>query len=69
MCSSDLVEVGEPPEDALEYLLEVEQALERVDRRARLGLAELGVKPTPIESVIPSYLDRFRPGGRFSAAA
>ena len=33
------------------------------------GLAELGVKPTPIESVIPSYLDRFRPGGRFSAAA
>ena len=33
------------------------------------GLAELGVKPTPVESVIPSYLDRFRPGGRFSAAA
>lgn len=33
------------------------------------GLVELGVKPTPVESVIPSYLDRFRPGGRFSAAA
>ena len=33
------------------------------------GLAELGITPTPIEAVIPSYLDRFRPGGRFSAAA
>jgi uncharacterized protein YbjT (DUF2867 family) len=33
------------------------------------GLPELGINPTPVESVIPSYLDRFRPGGRFSAAA
>ncbi|MBL8688540.1 MAG: complex I NDUFA9 subunit family protein [Rhodospirillaceae bacterium] len=33
------------------------------------GLVELGVRPTPVEAVIPSYLDRFRPGGRFSAAA
>ncbi len=33
------------------------------------GLPELGIKPTPVEAVIPSYLDRFRPGGRFSAAA
>jgi len=33
------------------------------------GLVELGVQPTPVEAVIPSYLDRFRPGGRFSAAA
>ncbi len=33
------------------------------------GLVELGIRPTPVESVIPSYLDRFRPGGRFSAAA
>jgi len=33
------------------------------------GLAELGIKPTPVEAVIPSYLDRFRPGGRFAAAA
>ncbi|MBM3548095.1 MAG: complex I NDUFA9 subunit family protein [Alphaproteobacteria bacterium] len=33
------------------------------------GLAELGIAPTPVETVIPSYLDRFRPGGRFSAAA
>lgn len=33
------------------------------------GLAELGIKPTPVEAVIPSYLDRFRPGGRFASAA
>lgn len=33
------------------------------------GLAELGITPTPVEAVIPSYLDRFRPGGRFASAA
>lgn len=27
------------------------------------GLAELGVVPTPVELVVPSYLRRFRPGG------
>lgn len=33
------------------------------------GLIELGIKPTPVEAVIPSYLNRFRPGGRFASAA
>ena len=33
------------------------------------GLVELGIAPTPVEAVIPSYLDRFRPGGRFASAA
>jgi uncharacterized protein YbjT (DUF2867 family) len=27
------------------------------------GLADLGVSPTPVELVVPSYLARFRPGG------
>ncbi len=27
------------------------------------GLAELGVVPTPVELVVPEYLDRYRPGG------
>jgi NADH dehydrogenase len=28
------------------------------------GLAELGVTPTPVEAVVPSYLFRYRRGGR-----
>ena len=27
------------------------------------GLTELGITPTPIELVVPTYLERFRPGG------
>ncbi|MDH3229748.1 MAG: complex I NDUFA9 subunit family protein [Alphaproteobacteria bacterium] len=29
------------------------------------GLAELGIEPTGVEGIIPAYLDRYRPGGRF----
>jgi uncharacterized protein YbjT (DUF2867 family) len=32
------------------------------------GLTELGVRPTALEAVIPSFLDRFRPGGWYSSA-
>ena len=28
-----------------------------------LGLADLGITPTPAELVVPSYLSRFQPGG------
>ena len=28
-------------------------------------LADLGIAPTPAELILPSYLDRYRPGGRF----
>ena len=28
-----------------------------------LGLAELGIVPTPVELIVPDYLDRYRPGG------
>ncbi|MBV9655487.1 MAG: complex I NDUFA9 subunit family protein [Acetobacteraceae bacterium] len=28
------------------------------------GLADLGVTPTPVDLVVPSYLKRFRPGGK-----
>lgn len=31
-----------------------------------LGLKELGVQPTAVESIVPSYLSRFRPGGQFA---
>ena len=27
------------------------------------GLVELGITPTPVELVVPTYLDRYRPGG------
>jgi uncharacterized protein YbjT (DUF2867 family) len=29
-------------------------------------LAELGIEPTGAEGIIPTYLDRYRPGGRFT---
>ncbi len=29
------------------------------------GLAELGIQPTAVELILPTYLDRFRKGGRF----
>ena len=30
-----------------------------------LGFAELGITPTSVEVILPTYLDRFRKGGRF----
>jgi NADH dehydrogenase len=33
------------------------------------GLAELGITGTPVESIVPSYLWRFRAGGQFAEAA
>lgn len=30
------------------------------------GLAELGIRPTAVEAVLPTYLDRYRPKGRFT---
>ncbi|HEY2482887.1 MAG TPA: complex I NDUFA9 subunit family protein [Caulobacteraceae bacterium] len=33
-----------------------------------IGLADLGVTPTPVEAVIPSYLYRFRKGGQYAEA-
>ena len=29
-------------------------------------LADLGIKPTACEAILPTYLDRFRPGGRYN---
>ncbi len=28
-----------------------------------MGLADLGIVPTPVELIVPDYLDRYRPGG------
>jgi NADH dehydrogenase len=42
----------------------------RVDNVASMGapgLAELGVEATPLESIVPDYLWRFRPGGQFGS--
>ncbi len=30
------------------------------------GLAELGIQPTAMDIILPQYLDRYRPGGRFA---
>ena len=34
---------------------------------ARPGLAELGIQPTGLELILPTYLDIYRKGGRFAA--
>jgi NADH dehydrogenase len=35
---------------------------------AALGLGDLGITPTALEVVLPSYLDCFRVGGRYKSA-
>ena len=36
---------------------------DNVVAKGAFGLADLGVRPTPVELVVPQYLQRFRPGG------
>ncbi len=31
-----------------------------------LGLADLGIEPTAVEVIVPTYVERYRPGGRFN---
>ena len=33
---------------------------------SRPGLSEIGLTPTPVDTILPQYLARFRPGGRFA---
>ena len=40
--------------------------VDNVCQKSALGLNELGINPTAIESVVPDYLMQFRPGGRFA---
>ena len=42
---------------------------DNVVAESALGLGDLGVRPTPIESILPAYLARYRPGGRFTKRA
>ena len=31
-------------------------------------LADLGIEPTPLETILPTYLDKYRVGGRYAAS-
>jgi len=41
--------------------------VDNVASKGAPGLAELGVEATPLESIVPDYLWRFRPGGQFGS--
>ena len=40
---------------------------DNVVSKGALGLSDLGIESTPVESVVPDYLWRFRPGGQFGS--
>ena len=42
---------------------------DNVVRAGALGLADLGIEPTAAEAILPTYLDRFRIGGRYNQHA
>lgn len=42
---------------------------DNVVSKGALTLADLGITPVAVESVLPTYLDRYRKGGRFSQPA
>ncbi len=42
-------------------------ARDNVVRDGAKGLADLGITPTPMETVLPSYLWLYRPGGQYKA--
>lgn len=42
---------------------------DNVVRPGANGLATLGIRPTAAEAILPTYLDRFRPGGRYNQHA
>ncbi len=41
-------------------------ASDNVADLSRPGLSEIGLTPTPVDTILPQYLARFRPGGRFA---
>jgi len=42
---------------------------DNVVRPGALSLATLGIEPTAAEAILPTYLDRFRVGGRYNQHA
>jgi NADH dehydrogenase len=47
-------------------LLEIDNVVSEVARRAKRTLEGLGIEPLAIEAVVPEYLEQFRPRGQFS---
>ena len=40
--------------------------LDNVVGKDSLGLADLKIDPKPVDLIVPEYLSRYKPGGRFS---
>jgi NADH dehydrogenase len=42
---------------------------DNIVRAGARTLADLGIEPTAAEAILPTYLDRFRPAGRYNQTA
>ena len=62
VCSSILEHLPVPPltRDQVRLLRQDNMVSE-----GALTLADLGIAPTAVEVILPTYLDRYRPHGRF----
>lgn len=61
-CTAGLIRNGVLTRDQVKGL-----RVDNVVSQGARGLSDLGIRPTPMEAVLPEYLWRFRPSGQYAA--